>query len=65
MQEMIPRNAAVNCRDGYGIPIQHYECPECGNLDAGAMFIRPDDAEYKQYYQYVIDLYQGIRGFKQ
>ena len=62
---IIPRNAISNCRDGYGMGIYHYECPMCGNLDAGAMFMRTGDSEEQEYYQFVIELYQGIRGFKQ
>ena len=26
-----------NIRGGYGVPIHHFECPMCSNLDAGYM----------------------------
>lgn len=60
----LPKNTAGNIRDGYGTPIHHYECPICHNLDAGAMFIREDNEGEHKYYQHVISIYQGVRGFK-
>lgn len=62
----MPRNRVWNCRDGYGRPICHYECPTCGNLDAGAMSMvdRENDPNWKSYCESVISLYQGVRGIK-
>lgn len=66
----IPRDAVGNTRGGYGIPIYHYECPQCHNLDAGAMQLRPDKepefpkSEQKNYIRSVIEMYQDIRGIK-
>lgn len=57
----IPKNAVGNIRDGYGKPIYHYQCPQCGNLDAGAIdFDRGDD---RLYARSVISMYQNVRGF--
>lgn len=66
--EKIPRGAVGNIRDGYGMPIHHFECPQCHNLDAGAMRLREDKTDWplesqKRYYQGVISYYQNIRGF--
>lgn len=62
-----PRGTVGNIRDGYGMPIYHYECPNCHNLDAGFMKMRyygkKEKEEEKRYYQSVIEMYQGIRGF--
>lgn len=63
----IPKGTIPNIRDGYGVHINHYECPKCHNLDAGYMCMDriknlPDD-EIKIYFQGVIGYYQGIRGF--
>lgn len=60
----VPHYAAGNPRDGYGRPIYHFECPNCHNLDAGAMSIQYDDEEEREYYRSVIDMYQNIRGIK-
>ena len=60
----LPKNTVSNIRDGYGMPINHYECPICHNLDAGAMLIREDNEDERKYYQYIINIYQGVRGFK-
>ena len=57
----IPRNSMGNCRDGFGVPIHHSECPNCGNLDAGCMYCMDNTNEEKQYYRSVIGMYQGIR----
>ena len=57
----IPNGAVGNIRDGWGIPIYHFCCPKCSNLDAGAMRVRYDDLEERKYYQIVINKYQGIR----
>jgi hypothetical protein len=59
----MPRNRVTNVRDGYGTPILHYECPVCGNLDAGAMSILEDTDDWKSYCRTVIGYYQGVRGF--
>lgn len=62
----LPKDKVANCRDGFGVPIYHFECEKCGNLDAGAMMIRGifDDVD-EMLYRHVIEMYQGIRGFKQ
>lgn len=62
---ILPRGTATNIRDGYGIPIFHYECPMCHNLDAGYMSLRicKDnvlDEDTRLYFQEVIKMYQGI-----
>lgn len=59
----LPKGTVGNVRDGFGIPIHHYECSNCHNLDAGFMAERSGDDEEKEYYQYVIGIYQNIRGF--
>lgn len=61
----VPRDSVGNIRDGWGIPIHHYKCPNCGNLDAGSMRMKYADDGWKEYCQYTIGLYQGIRGFEQ
>lgn len=60
----LPRGTVGNIRDGYGVPINHYECPQCYNLDAGYMLVRENDEGERSYYQYVISMYQNVRGFK-
>ena len=60
----IPHGAVGNVRGGYGIPIYHYECSKCHNLDAGFMFEREGNIAEKLYYRSVIEMYQGIRGIK-
>ena len=58
----LPRfGTVVNCRDGWGIPINHYKCPKCGNLDAGFMLQQTATYEEKVYFSYVISKYQNIR----
>ena len=59
----IPKGVRGNIRDGYGMPIYHYECSNCHNLDAGFMMEREKDEGERRYYQSVIKMYQGIRGF--
>lgn len=59
----LPRDTVGNPRDGYGIPIHHYECFDCHNLDAGFMRERKGGDVEKEYYLYVISIYQNIRGF--
>ena len=59
----LPEGTVCNIRDGFGMPINHYECPNCNNLDAGFMGERVGDDNEKKYYQYVIGIYQNIRGF--
>lgn len=69
MVDVLPKGTIGNIRDGYGTPIHHFECPMCHNLDAGYMQFglgRMDElpiSEQKKYFQDVIALYQGIRGF--
>lgn len=63
--EKIPRDTIGNTRDGYGMPIYHYECSECHNLDAGYMRQKIGDDDEKKYYRHVIGYYQGIRGIKE
>lgn len=60
-EKEIPKNRVGNCRDGYGIPIYHFKCPKCSNLDAGCMVERYGDNHEKLYYQEVIEMYQDIR----
>lgn len=60
---VLPRGTVGNTRDGYGIPIHHFKCARCLNLDAGYMAERDGSAEERVYYQHVISMYQGIRGF--
>lgn len=66
----LPNGVVLNCRDGYGTPIYHYECPKCRNLGAGYMQLglgkmsKLPDAEQKQYFKSVIEMYQNIRGVK-
>ena len=64
INDCVPKNAIDNIRDGYGIPIYHYECPICHNLDAGAMLNQKDGKGEREYYQHVINMYQKIRGIK-
>lgn len=59
----LPKGTMGNIRDGYGTPIDHYECDQCGNLDAGFMREQTGDNNEKKYYQAVISMYQNIRGF--
>lgn len=68
--QRLPNGTVPNIRDGFGIPIYHYECAKCGNLDAGFMRHSSegdgrgwnyDDA--KAYFREVIAYYQGVRGF--
>ncbi len=61
--DRLPRGTVPNIRDGYGVPINHYKCEKCANLDAGFMRERACDRDEKQYYKDIISLYQGIRGF--
>ena len=66
--DKLPEGTVGNIRDGYGTPIHHYECPMCHNLDAGYMSLRicennTLDEYTKLYFQEVIEMYQGIRGF--
>lgn len=65
----LPKGTVGNIRDGYGTPINHFECPICSNLDAGYMRFnlgKTDElsgSEQIRYFQDVIRHYQGIRGF--
>lgn len=62
--DKLPKGTAGNIRGGHGIPIHHYECSICHNLDAGFMMERDLDSVEKEYYRHIIKLYQGIRGFR-
>lgn len=33
----LPHGTVGNTRDGYGMPIYHFKCEQCSNLDAGYM----------------------------
>lgn len=61
----LPRGTVANPRDGWGTGIYHYECVNCGNLDAGYMrnIVRGNDTleEWQKYCRSVISLYQNIR----
>ena len=65
----IPDGTVGNIRDGYGTPIHHFECPVCSNLDAGYMMFNlrgmseVSEDDQRRYFQSVIEIYQGIRGF--
>jgi hypothetical protein len=61
--EKLPRGTVPNCRGGYGVPIHHFECPNCRNLDAGFMRERDGTIDEKAYYRSVVGVYQNIRGF--
>lgn len=69
MVDVLPKGTIGNIRDGYGTPIHHFECPMCHNLDAGYMQFglgcmdKLPVSNQKKYFQDVITLYQGIRGF--
>lgn len=60
----LPKGTVGNIRDGWGMPIHHYECSDCHNLDAGFMTERSGSDDEKKYYQHVIGMYQNIRGFR-
>ena len=62
-ESKLPEGTVSNIRDGFGMPISHYECPNCNNLDAGFMSERVGNKDEKKYYQSVIEKYQNIRGF--
>lgn len=59
--DKLPKGTVANIRDGYGIPIHHYECEQCGNLDAGFMYQRNGDMDEKVYYRSIIGLHQNVR----
>lgn len=65
----IPNTTIPNIRDGFGTPINHYECPRCSNLDAGFMKFgigrnsELSEEEQIKYFKSAISYYQGIRGF--
>ena len=59
----LPRHTVGNIRDGWGMPINHYKCEKCLNLDAGFMLERRGDSDEKEYYKSVISMYQNVRGF--
>lgn len=61
--DKLPSGTVGNIRDGYGVPIYHYECFDCHNLDSGFMRIKKGDINEKRYYQGVIKIYQNTRGF--
>ncbi len=56
--KVLPKNTVLNVRDGYGMPINHFGCKMCGNLDAGFMYQKFGDMDEKVYYRSVISLYQ-------
>lgn len=60
--EKLPKGTFGNTRDGWGMPIHHYECHQCHNLDAGFIFERECSVQEQKYYQHVIGMYQNIRG---
>jgi len=62
--DKLPDGTVGNARDGWGVPIHHYECPSCHNLDAGFMIEKCGTSEEHKYYQHVVGMYQGVRGFK-
>lgn len=67
--DTLPMGTVGNIRDGFGTPINHFECPICHNLDAGYMrlgvgrMLELNRNEQTRYFKDVIALYQGIRGF--
>lgn len=66
-EEVVPRlpiGTVLNARDGSGVPIQHYKCNKCGNLDAGFMIEQRGDMSEKVLYRSIIGLYQNRRGFQ-
>lgn len=58
----LPKGVRANLRDGWGIPIYHFKCLNCGNLDAGYMQERDGTMDEKVYYRSVIGLYQSLKG---
>lgn len=60
----LPKGTVGNMRDGYGMPIHHFECSQCHNLDAGFMRETHEEIDEKSYFRKVIGYYQNIRGFK-
>lgn len=60
----LPQHTIGNTRGGYGIPIHHYNCPQCNNPHAGYMLNRENTMEEYVYYRSVIGLYQEIQPFK-
>ena len=46
-----------NPRDGWGMPINHIICRNCGNLLAGVMTLRKNDKDEIEYLKEVITLY--------
>ena len=57
--EKLPLHTIANCRDGYGMPIYHFKCPNCNNYHAGFMKERTETLDEKSYYRYVISFYQN------
>ena len=64
ISNVLPDRTVGNTRDGYGRPIHHYECEKCHNLDAGFMLFQEETLNEKKYLQYVIGMYQNIRGIR-
>lgn len=68
--DKLPRGTCPNLRDGFGTPINHYECRRCGNLDAGFMRFgmgkmdELPEGKQEEYFRSVIKMYQNIRGIK-
>ena len=63
----LPQGTVGNLRGGFGTPINHYECPQCHNLDAGFMTYLlihdMDESEVEKYFRATISIYQNIRGY--
>lgn len=55
----LPLHTIPNCRDGYGISIHHFKCPNCNNFNSGFMQERTGSLDEKEYYKYIISLYQN------
>ena len=54
-----------NPRDGYGAPIYHVICPDCGYVLSGYMNIRYEEDDTEESYEYIrriIDMYSCGNG---
>lgn len=56
--QSLPAETVLNKRGGTGVPIHHYKCDKCGNLDAGFMIEQRGDMPEKVLYRSIIGLYQ-------
>lgn len=54
----LPRGTVGNTRNGFGVPIHHFECEKCQNSYAGFMQEILGNSDEKLYYRDVIELYQ-------